>query len=64
MQGFNGFSLEELRFIDYRNHYDKKINLMDYIEKNERRNKTYGSNDGKRTPFGRSNTSYGGFGTR
>lgn len=23
MQGFNGFSLEELRFIDYRNHYDK-----------------------------------------
>lgn len=41
-----------------------KINLMDYIEKNERRNRTYGSNDGKRTPFGRSNTSYGGFGTR
>lgn len=32
MEGFNGFSLEELRFIDYRNHFDKKIDLNEFIK--------------------------------
>lgn len=33
MQGYNGFSLEELRMIDYQNHFAKKINLTEYVEK-------------------------------
>ena len=34
--GFNGFSLEELRNIDYRNHVEKKIDLGEIYIKNQK----------------------------
>ena len=63
MDGYNGFSLEELRYIDYCNHLEKKINLDDYIEKNKIKQKAYSSNSGTRSPFNKSHTSYSRYGS-
>ncbi|CAI2384782.1 unnamed protein product [Moneuplotes crassus] len=54
MEGFNGFCLDELRFIDYRNHYEKKINLDEFVQKNQRRDQAFQSSS--KSPFERSNT--------
>jgi hypothetical protein len=56
MEGFNGFSYEELRFIDYFNHQQKKIDLGEIYEKNKKESSKYQGSSGRHSPFGRSST--------